>query len=72
MLSKTKGVITKCLGSIKQDTKIAFEQIKPYVNFYLKVLLGHLYILNQYINFNFKNILSIKLLPSNVIFEVEI
>ena len=34
MLSKTKKVISKCLGSIKQDTKIKLEQIKPY--FYIK------------------------------------
>ena len=49
MLSKTKGVISKY-------SKIELEQIKPYVNFYLIFLLDYLYILNQYINFNFKTI----------------
>ena len=57
MLSKTKGVISKCLG--KQNSKIELEQIKPYVNFHLQILLEHLYILNQ-------------LLPSTVLFEEEI
>ena len=56
MLSKTKGVISKYLGLIKQYSKIELEQIKPYVNFYLIFLLDYLYILNQYINFNFKTI----------------
>ena len=44
------------MHGIKQDTKIELEQIKPYCNVYLKILLEHLYIFNQYINFNFKTI----------------
>ena len=53
MLLKTKGITFKMHG-IKQDTKIELEQIKPYGNVYLKILLEHLYIFNQYINFYFK------------------
>ena len=35
MLSNTKGVISKCLESIKQGKKIKIDKVKNYVNFYL-------------------------------------
>ena len=67
MLSKTKGVISKYLGLIKQYSKIELEQIKPYVNFYLIFLLEHLYIY-QYINFNFKTIHKHQIITIKVFF----
>ena len=68
MLSKTKGVISKYLGLIKQYSKIELEQIKPDVNFYLIFLLDYLYILNQYINFNFKTIYKHQIITIKRIF----